>query len=299
MKYLAHLKDIVDSYDIYLVDQWGVLHNGVQPFLPALEALAQLKKIGKTVIILSNSSQPRKFTADFLQKLRFTDQHYDFIITSGSDFQDNILHPRDGFYQNLGKNCYVLSWQQDLMMANGKMQHATLPDLPLNLVGKLDDADFILCAGINRDKKLEDYTPLLEQAKSLSLPMVCINPDKYSVNVEGEMELCPGTIADSYERDYHGSVRWHGKPYPSIYQAAAHFAGRAIDHRFLAIGDSLDHDIKGIKDAGGDGLFLTSGIAWQDLGLKNQFDIASNESVEKYFQQKQIFADYVQNQLIW
>ena len=109
----------------------------------------------------------------------------------GSDFQDNILGPRDVFYQNLGKNCYVLSWQQDLMMANGKMQHATLPDLPLNLVGTLDDADFILCAGINRDKKLEDYTPLLERAKSLSLPMVCINPDKYSVNPEGRDGIMP------------------------------------------------------------------------------------------------------------
>ena len=44
MVYLQNLATIIDSYDIYLVDQWGVLHNGVQPFLLALEAMAQLKK---------------------------------------------------------------------------------------------------------------------------------------------------------------------------------------------------------------------------------------------------------------
>ncbi len=296
---LQKLREIASRYDVYLVDQWGVLHNGVELFPDALEAMIGLKEQGKQVIILSNSSKPRLFTENFLSDLGFHRQYYDYLITSGSDFQDNIFMGQDEFYQKLGKKCYLLSWQQDMTLKDGKVQHAVLIDLPIEVVSNIDSADFILCAGVDRAQDLADYFELLEQAKMRNLPMICINPDQFSVNSMGIIEICPGAIAAVYEEKYQGIVRWHGKPYPWVYQTAARFAGQDVGKNFLAIGDSLHHDIKGIKDAGGDGLFITSGVAWQDLGLTHQYDDASATALQRLYDDFAIYPDYAQTRLVW
>ena len=298
MHLIQHFSQLIDDYDIYLVDQWGVLHNGQVGFSGAFDALNALKQNGKTVIILSNSSRPYDATATMLDDLGFPAYLYDSIITSGTDFQDNILNRHQVFYQNLGKKCFTISWERDLKSINGQiLQHAVLDDMPLESVDDVMQADFILCAGINRQATLDNYRPLLQQAKQRNLPMVCINPDKVSVTPDGRLELCPGAIAELYEQEYQGNVSWHGKPYAPIYQAAERIAECKIDKRVLAIGDSIHHDIQGIKQMGGDGLFITGGIAWQEIGLAKQYDSPNLQQLQVFYQKHQIFADYAQPKL--
>ncbi len=297
---LKNFRIIAEKYDVFLVDQWGVLHNGFNGFADAQMAMSELKKMGKTIIILSNSSRPYAPTAAMLTDLGYSEDLYDDIITSGTDFQQNILHRHQPFYQDLGNKCYVLSWEQDVIRAQGeKLQHLILQDMPLQAVNALAEADFILCAGINRQEPLQSYQALLQQAQSLKLPMICINPDKQSVAPDGQMHLCPGAIAAWYEEEYQGNVHWHGKPYLPVYQSAARIAGRPVDGSFLAIGDSIHHDIQGIKNAGGDGLFITSGIAWQELGLRGQYQDSDSMALQKFYQKYDIFADYAQTRLVW
>src|SRR5262245_29656967 len=40
------LSEIVDAYDALLLDQWGVLHGGVEPYPGVLETLAGLRAAG-------------------------------------------------------------------------------------------------------------------------------------------------------------------------------------------------------------------------------------------------------------
>ena len=84
----------------------------------------------------------------------------------------------------------------------------------------LEEADAILCTGLNDDRNetADDYRPLLEKARARNLPFVCANPDLV-VDVGGRQYLCAGAIADLYER-MDGQVFWAGKPHANAYAAA-------------------------------------------------------------------------------
>ncbi|GIR65502.1 MAG: hypothetical protein CM15mP70_06090 [Pelagibacteraceae bacterium] len=47
MKNISSFKDLVDKYDYFLFDQWGVLHNGQKKFGKAEECLKLLKERNK------------------------------------------------------------------------------------------------------------------------------------------------------------------------------------------------------------------------------------------------------------
>ena len=49
---------IGSSYAAWLVDIWGVMHNGVRAFPPAVEATRRYRGQGGIVILLSNSPRP-------------------------------------------------------------------------------------------------------------------------------------------------------------------------------------------------------------------------------------------------
>ena len=47
MKELNHLEDIYEKYDTFIIDLWGVMHNGVTLNPSAIEAVDKLKKRSK------------------------------------------------------------------------------------------------------------------------------------------------------------------------------------------------------------------------------------------------------------
>ena len=44
LKELKHLEDIFENYDTFVIDLWGVMHNGVVLNPKAIDAVEQLKK---------------------------------------------------------------------------------------------------------------------------------------------------------------------------------------------------------------------------------------------------------------
>src|SRR5712691_544195 len=88
--------------------------------------------------------------------------------------------------------------------------------------------------------------------------MVCANPDLGVIH-DGKPALCAGALAEHYER-VGGRVRWHGKPYPSVYGSCLALLGVADRRRLLAIGDSLRTDIAGAAAAGIDSLLIAGGV---------------------------------------
>ncbi len=51
------MKDIADKYDAFLLDQWGVLHDGKVAYDGAVHCLNELLSRGKLIVLLSNSSK--------------------------------------------------------------------------------------------------------------------------------------------------------------------------------------------------------------------------------------------------
>jgi ribonucleotide monophosphatase NagD (HAD superfamily) len=78
-------------------------------------------------------------------------------------------------------------------------------------------------------------------------------------------EICAGAIARAYE-DLGGEVRYHGKPYPGVYEDCFALVDPLARDRIAAIGDSLRTDIAGARAAGIDGIFVTGGLQGEELG---------------------------------
>ena len=135
--------------------------------------------------------------------------------------------------------------------------------------------DYAVCSGLVDDtvETPQDYLELIEQMRMRALPMICANPD-IVVERGDQLVYCAGAIADLYAAAG-GSVLYAGKPHRPIYEEALRIAeaarGRSPAHeRVLAIGDSVQTDLKGATAFGIDCLFVTAGIHAEELGGARQ-----------------------------
>ncbi|MCH9779712.1 MAG: TIGR01459 family HAD-type hydrolase [Alphaproteobacteria bacterium] len=257
---ITGLKDVIAHYDALLVDQWAVMHNGMAAIPGALDALEAAVASDKMVVSLSNSSRSRRGTLENLKEMGFEqNRHFHEVVTSGCDVRDCLTEKPDAFYQNLGTAYAMIAWGN----------HQTLTERldQLTEVNDIEQAEFVFCSGIETGKTPEDYRPLLQRALERKLPMICSNPDKWSMAPNGKLYPCPGAVADKYET-MGGFVRWHGKPHKAAYDACdrirMRLGGKRTD-KVLAIGDSLEHDIAGGHNHGHDTLLITRGIHHQSF----------------------------------
>jgi HAD superfamily hydrolase (TIGR01459 family) len=238
MKSIQGLGEIADGYDLFLIDQWGVIHDGETPHPGAIAALAKLRAQGRPIVILSNSARRTHVGIEKMDSMGIDRALYDHLVTSGEQTWQALYHRSDPFHAGLGRRCLLFSWGADRGLTGG--------GIDLDLVEDVAAADFILMAGTNREP-LDYWEPVLRAALARNIPMICANPDLVSVTPEGDLAICPGQIAQRYET-IGGTVRWHGKPHPGIYQAC--FALYPAARRIIGIGDSLHHDIAGAAAAG-------------------------------------------------
>ena len=83
MKELNHLSEIFDEYDTFVIDLWGVIHNGIALNKKAIEAVDQLKKNSKKIVFLSNAPRPSARVIDFLLKINMDKKYLSNVMTSG------------------------------------------------------------------------------------------------------------------------------------------------------------------------------------------------------------------------
>lgn len=256
IRIVGGLSEVADRYALFLVDQWGVLHDGQSPHDGAIEALRALRAAGKVIVILSNSSKRLSVTLPRMAEMGFGEDCYDYCVTSGEEVWRALDARTEPFYAALGRRCYMFSWDGDNRIFDG---------LDLDATDDIEEAEFILNAGTRSGTlNLDDYEPVLQRAAERGLPMICANPDFVSVAPDGTLALCPGTTARRYE-ELGGTVDYRGKPHAPVYRACL---AHAPDARpVLAIGDSLYHDIGGANRAGLDSLFVASGIHRHDLDV--------------------------------
>ena len=239
--YLDGLEEIIDQYDAYIIDLWGVIHDGFEIYPSVLSCLEYLKNHQKSVFFLSNSPRRMQNVQEQLDHLGIPRRLYQGLHTSGEDAYETLSAKQDAFYHSLGSHVYPLSLQ-----SHGQL----FKDLHLILVNHVKEASFILNTG-PETTHVHQFDEILQEAASLDLPMICVNPD-ISVIGGGKVTLCAGAIAERY-KELGGQVRYHGKPYPQIYDSLLRKMGYGKEagaqktdvRRILAIGDSLVTDIKG------------------------------------------------------
>jgi HAD superfamily hydrolase (TIGR01459 family) len=223
----------------------------------ALECLRSLIDAGKRVVLLSNAPRRAGDVVERIDRIGVPAGLYHHVMSSGEEAWQHLFRRDDSFYAALGLRCVHIGSERDTGIREG---------LGLELVETAEEAEFILNTGpAGWDNRIEDYRPLLQRALERGLPMVCANPDLVVMH-GGRLVLCAGALAQWYE-DRGGRVRWHGKPFRSVYETCFGLLGIDDLSRTLAIGDSLRTDIAGAAGAGIDSVLIVGGIHADEFGV--------------------------------
>ncbi|CAN6681455.1 unnamed protein product [Malus baccata var. baccata] len=284
-------------FKAWFLDQFGVLHDGKQPYPGAISTLKKLASSGAKMVIISNSSRRSSTTMDKLKSLGFDPSLFVGAITSGELTHQNLQRRDDAWFAALGKSCIHMTWS-----ARGTI---SLEGLGLQVVENVQDAEFILAHGSEAlgspsgdaiPTKLEELESILEQCAAKHIPMVVANPDFVTVEARA-LRVMPGTLASKYEK-LGGEVKWMGKPDKIIYKSAMDLAG--VDPaESIAVGDSLHHDIKGANAAAIQSVFVTCGIHGNELGLNSFADVADISSVQALASKYDAYPSYVLPSFTW
>ena len=263
------LSSIVDDYQLFYIDLWGVVHNGISLHKEAIKALKEITKKNKDFILLTNAPRPNSSVKFFLEKLGMEKEIRDHVFTSGEAalnyLKKNLL---DNFFFHIGS-----PRDFDLFKDFEKMKS-----------DKIENSEYILCTGLLDDHEvnLQYYSELFE--KNLEKKMICTNPDLI-VDRGNTRELCAGSVAMVFEK-MGGEVVYFGKPYPEVYNQSIDNK----DKKILSIGDNLNTDIKGANILNFDSLIISNGIH------KNEIEEKGIEIISKSYE---TICNYIQSDLKW
>ena len=263
------LKSIADQFDLYFVDIWGVLHNGISLFEEAIEVLEQLEKVKKNYVLLTNAPRPNISVRNFLDKMGLDKNKSKKIYTSGEaalQFLNNECKDKKFFH---------IGPPRDFDLFNS---------LKKNKIKEIEKADYILCTGLfdDQDQDLNYYKKIFINEKNKI--MICTNPDLV-VDRGDVREYCAGSVAKVFE-NLGGKVEYFGKPYPNVYNLATNINTKKV----LCIGDNLNTDIRGANIQNFSSLIISSGIHRDEI-IDNGF--------ENIFDKYQVKVDYIQTRLQW
>lgn len=245
---LASVAGLAPTSDGWIVDIWGVMHNGIAPHARAVDACRRFRASGGVVLLVSNAPRPNTAVMAQLDGIGVPRDAYTAILSSGDVTRDMIVPWQ-------GKPLFHLGPARDKGLFEGfDIRFADAQTCAV-----------VICSGLLDDTKdtPETYRPVLETLRARAVPMICANPD---IRVERGEKLvyCAGAVAQLYG-EMGGAVTYAGKPWPPIYDRAVReigrLAGRDVPRaRILAIGDGLETDIKGAGAAGIRSVFIASAI---------------------------------------
>jgi len=262
------VKSIVNRYDLFFIDLWGVVHNGIELYENAIDVLDNLAAAKKDFVLLTNAPRPNATVINFLKNIGLK-KYFENVFTSGEAAYEYLISELDK------KKFFHIGPPRDFDL---------FKNIENNKVLNIGDADYILCTGLFDDQEndLNYYKNLL--LNHISKKMICTNPDLI-VDRGEKREYCAGSVAKSFE-EIKGKVVYFGKPHPPVYNLSKTIKNKSV----LCIGDNLNTDIKGANVQNFDSLLITNGIHRKEI-----LDLELEEVLKKY----ETTVDYIQKSLKW
>lgn len=257
MKALKGLSQVSDLFDGFILDLWGLIHDGVTAYPGVVDTFSEFKGAGIKTILLSNAPRRSRLLVDGMTSMGVNADLYGEVFSSGEATWQEFSTRSDPFFAGLGERAYHIGPERDV---------SVLEDTGIERLSSMEGADFVLNTGpVEVDHGLQVYEPVLKDALSRRLPMVCANPDDVVMR-EGKRVICAGAIARRYEA-MGGVAVYRGKPDPSVYHLAADRLGVADLTRVAVIGDALETDVAGANASGLKAIWCTGGIHAEALGV--------------------------------
>jgi HAD superfamily hydrolase (TIGR01459 family) len=269
MEHLPGFAPLADRYDGFILDLWGVIHDGVNAFPHAVDCLTRLRAAGKRTLLLSNVPRPNNAAQELMRRMGIADDLYTDILTSGEAVRRSLQDPPDLWWAELGARVFHLGPERDRGVMEG---------LHLTKVTEPAEANFVLNTGPDDHRNptdMAEFEDVLRDCARHHLPMICANPDLQVIR-GGVRVLCAGSLALRYQ-ELGGDVRSIGKPDPTIYQPVLQSLGLPVD-RVLAVGDALHTDIAGAAGVDIASCWVLSGIHGDTLSNgADGYDLARAE----------------------
>ncbi len=236
------LSEVIEKYQNFILDIWGVVHDGKELIPGAEEFINTLKLHNKNFCFLSNAPRPAAVAHKRFMEIGLGDTDVNRITTSGDIFITRI----DDFQ---GANIFILGEELNADLLAG---------ITISRAEQVENADYLLILTFgSSEADLLQHTDVFKKAIAKGIVMLCPNPD-IVVFHNGEPRYTPGAFARLYE-NMGGKVKYYGKPYKEAYEYV--FTKYDMDPaKTIMIGDSLDTDIKGAANAGIDSLLVLTGI---------------------------------------
>jgi len=298
------------QYKTFLLDMWGVMHDGSSPYEGVLQTISKLKQLDDTttqLVILSNSSKRKSHSIKMLTKLGFNVSDFDQIITSGEIAYQMLSNDPDlaceiwpvltaipdgerkifilGSGSNDREYCTSCGWtvtsmeNANLILARGTF---TIDD------GSDNEAISKTIHG--EEAYFKELERVLNIAASRKLPMLISNPDK--VRPDKGLPPMPGAIGDKYEEMLGGGfeatklVKRIGKPFSEVYDIALKKGSPdEIDPSHACmVGDALETDVTGGIRAGCDTIWvIQDGIHGPNIAsMKDGYETNVNTVLETF-----------------
>ncbi len=262
------IKSLVDDYDLFFIDLWGVVHNGIKLHDHSIQVLDNLAAAKKDFVLLTNAPRPNNTVINFLKNIGLK-KYFENVFTSGEAAHKYLISELSK------KKFFHIGPPKD---------YDLFKNIEKNNVLNIEDSDYLLCTGLfeNHENDLKYYKNLF--SKHISKKMICTNPDL--IVDRGEVrEFCAGSVAKSFE-EINGKVIYFGKPYPPVYSISTN----VLNKKVLCIGDNLNTDIKGANLQNFDSLLITHGVHRQEI-----METELNQVIKKY----EVSVDYTQENLKW
>lgn len=253
IKILDGIAPLAARYDGWVLDLWGVVHDGRAPYPGVADALARLHAQGARVVFLTNAPRRAHAVQGMLDRMGLDRAHYAGIVSSGEVAWAAMRDRDHPWFAGIGRSAIHVGPKRDL---------SVVEDAVATLVTDPSQADFVLNTGPDPergDRDLEPYRAVLEACAARRLKMICVNPDRF-VMVGDDRLYCAGALADLYRELGGGAVLEVGKPDAMVYGPVLSLLGTSRE-RTVAIGDSPHTDLLGAKAAGLDAIWALTGLA--------------------------------------
>ncbi|KAF6257553.1 HAD-like domain-containing protein [Scenedesmus sp. NREL 46B-D3] len=264
MRVITSISEINGDFQFVLLDQFGVLHDGQQPYPHAIAAVEQLHAAGKQVLVLSNSSRRSGGTIGKLAKMGFKADWFAGAITSGELTHRYLSSRPSGWCGEVRGGCTAAPAPAAAAAALAPSSIVVLTAATyacqLAVTGCVCDMYVWRLLALDASATTHAQDVRAAPAADLAVPYAVVDDPG-----QADFILAHGTEALALPLGGSRDMRLP-EMQALLQQCAQQQQGRRLPmvvanpDLWLAIGDSLEHDIAGAVQAGVKTLLIIGGI---------------------------------------